>query len=130
MANMLSRRNFLSAAAAAPAVPGFFLTTAAAAPPAPEVLTSTRIITFLPAPERVRIATVRTSFAAPATMFSPADIQQIESQGKDVKMTVPESMDELNALLPEVDVVIGAVNAEMLAKAKNLRWMQHTEAGV
>jgi phosphoglycerate dehydrogenase-like enzyme len=130
MANMLSRRNFLSTAAAAPAVPGFFLTTAAAAPPAPEVLTSTRIVTFLPAPERVRIATVRTSFAAPATMFSPADIQQIESQGKDVKMTVPESMDEMNALLPEVDVVIGAVNAEMLARAKNLKWMQHTEAGV
>jgi D-2-hydroxyacid dehydrogenase (NADP+) len=130
MTNKLSRRNFLSTAAAAPAVPGFFLTTAAAAPPAPEVLTSTRIVTFLPPPKRVRIATIRTSFAAPATMFSAADIQHIESQGRDVKMTVPESMEELNALLPEVDVVIGAINAEMLAKAKNLKWMQHTEAGM
>jgi phosphoglycerate dehydrogenase-like enzyme len=39
-------------------------------------------------------------------------------------------MDELNSLLPEVDVVVGAINAEMLAKARNLKWMQHTEAGV
>ncbi len=36
----------------------------------------------------------------------------------------------MECLLPEVDVVIGAVNAGMLARAKKLRWMQHTEAGV
>jgi len=127
---LLSRRSFLSAAAAAPAVPAFFLLAAAAAPAAPGLLTSDRIAVFDPPPERIRIATIATSYAAPPTTFTPAEVQQIQSQGKDVELTVTKSLDELNRLLPEVDVVIGAVNAEMLAKAKNLRWMQHTEAGL
>ena len=33
-------------------------------------------------------------------------------------------------MLPEADVVFGALNPEMLARAKNLRWMQSTEAGM
>jgi phosphoglycerate dehydrogenase-like enzyme len=45
-------------------------------------------------------------------------------------LTVTKSLDELNGLLPEIDVVIGAVKPDMLEKAKNLRWMQHTEAGM
>jgi phosphoglycerate dehydrogenase-like enzyme len=45
-------------------------------------------------------------------------------------MTVPANADELNRLLPDVDVIFGAINAEMLAKAKNLRWLQATEAGM
>jgi phosphoglycerate dehydrogenase-like enzyme len=33
-------------------------------------------------------------------------------------------------VLPEADVVFGALNAEMLSRAKNLRWMQTMEAGM
>ncbi len=54
-------------------------------------------------------------------VYTPAEIQQIESQGKDVKITVPADADELSKLLPEADVVFGAINAEMLARAKTLR---------
>src|ERR1039457_334709 len=36
----------------------------------------------------------------------------------------------MNKVLPESDVVFGALNAEWLAKAKSLRWLQATEAGM
>jgi phosphoglycerate dehydrogenase-like enzyme len=106
---LLSRRVLLSAAAAAPAVPA--------------LLASDRIAIFSPPPERVRIATI-------AFALTPAEVRQIESQGKNVQLTVTESADRLNRLLPEVDVVFGAIAPEMLSRAKNLRWMQHTEAGM
>jgi phosphoglycerate dehydrogenase-like enzyme len=106
---LLSRRFLLAAAAASPAVP--------------TLLASDRIAIFSPPPERIRIATI--SFS-----FDPAEVQQMQSQGKNIEMTVTKSSEELNRLLPEVDVVFGAVTPEMLAKAKNLRWMQHTEAGM
>lgn len=102
----------------------------AAVPSAPALLSCDRIAVFDPPPDRVRIATISTSYAAPATTFSPAEVEQIRSQGKSIDLTVTKSLDELHQVLPEVDVVIGALNAEMLAKAKSLRWMQHTEAGV
>ena len=73
---------------------------------------------------------IRTSFAAPATVLTPEEIERVRSQGKDVQLIVPQSREELDHVLPEVNAVFGAVNAEMLAKAKNLRWMQHTEAGM
>lgn len=130
MSNRLTRRNFLSTAAAAPAVSGFLISAPGAPPAGPELLTSARIATFLPPPERVRIVAVRTSFAAPATILTQEEIEHIQSQGKDVVLTVPKSREELDRLLPEVDVVFGAVNGEMLSRAKILRWMQHTEAGV
>ena len=114
--NSVSRRLFLSAAAAAPAVP--------------VLIASDRIAIFDPPPARVRIVTATASSVVPPPRYTPAEIQQIESQGKDVKIAMPASRDELNQLLPEADVVFGAVSAEMLARAKNLRWMQATEAGM
>jgi phosphoglycerate dehydrogenase-like enzyme len=105
----ISRRFLLSAAAAAPAVPA--------------LLASDRIAIFSPPPERIRIATI-------AFPFDPAEVRQIQSQGKNIELHVTKTQDELNRLLPEVDVAFGAVTAEMLSKAKSLRWMQHTEAGV
>jgi len=114
--NSMSRRSFLSAAAAASA--------------APVLLASDRIAIFDPPPGRVRIVTATASSAVPPPRYTPAEIQQIESQGKDVKITVPADLDELSKLLPEADVVFGAINAEMLPKAKNLRWLQATEAGM
>jgi phosphoglycerate dehydrogenase-like enzyme len=114
--NSMSRRSFLSAAAAASATP--------------VLLASDRIAIFDPPPSRVRILTATASSAVPPPRYTPAEIQQVESQGKDVKITVPADSEELSKLLPEADVVFGAINAEMLAKAKNLRWLQATEAGV
>jgi len=109
----LARRDFLSSAAAFPAV-----------------VASDRIAIFDPPPDRIRIATISQSYAAPAVTYSPEDVRQITSQGKDVDLIVTRSADELDKVLPDVDVVFGAVTAAMLPKAKKLRWMQHTEAGV
>jgi phosphoglycerate dehydrogenase-like enzyme len=106
---LLSRRFLLSAAAAAPAVP--------------TLLASDRIAVFSPPPEHIRIATI-------AFAFDAAEVRQMQSQGKNIEMTVTKSPEELNRLLPEVDVVFGALTPDMLARAKNLRWMQHTEAGM
>ncbi|HEY1221714.1 MAG: D-2-hydroxyacid dehydrogenase [Bryobacteraceae bacterium] len=114
--NSVSRRLFLSAVAAAPA--------------APVLIASDRIAIFDPPPGRVRIVTATASSVVPPPGYTPAEVRQIESQGKDVEITIPASRDELNRLLPEADVVFGALNAEMLAKAKSLRWMQATEAGM
>ena len=114
--NFLSRRLFLSAAAAAPAVP--------------VLLASDRIAIFDPPPARVRIVTATASSVVPPPRYTAAEIQQIQSQGNDVRIALPANADELNRALPEADVVFGALNAEMLAKARNLRWMQATEAGM
>jgi phosphoglycerate dehydrogenase-like enzyme len=114
--NPVSRRLFLSAVAAAPA--------------APVLIASDRIALFDPPPARVRIVTATASSVVPPPSYTPAEVLQVESQGKDVKITTPANHDDLNALIPEADVVFGAINAEMLAKAKNLRWMQATEAGM
>jgi phosphoglycerate dehydrogenase-like enzyme len=73
--------------------------------------------------------TAAASSAVPPPTYTAAEIRQIQSQGKDVQITVPANAGELNKLLPEADVIFGALNAEMLAKAKNLRWLQATEGG-
>ncbi|MCL5743294.1 MAG: D-2-hydroxyacid dehydrogenase [Acidobacteria bacterium] len=66
----------------------------------------------------------------PAPQYNAEEVKQITSQGKNVELIVPKTADEMNRALSEVDVVFGALNAEMLARAKNLRWLQATEAGV
>jgi len=95
--NSVSRRLFLSAVAAAPA--------------APVLIASERIVIFDPPPARVRIVNTTAASVVPPPRYTAAEIQQIESQGKNVKIVVPASRDELNRLLPEVDVVFGAINA-------------------
>jgi phosphoglycerate dehydrogenase-like enzyme len=123
----MSRRMFLSAAAAAPVLaaagPSF-----AAVTPTPAV--SDSIAEFIPPPDRVRILTAVAQSAVPAPQYTAEEVKQITSQGKNVEMIIPTTLDELNKALPEVDVVFGALNAEMFAKAKNLRWLQAVEAGV
>jgi len=109
----VSRRLFMSSAAAAPVL-----------------AVSDRVVEFIPPPERVRIVTAATSFVVPPPQYSAQEIQQIVSQGKSVQMTVATTADELDRLLPDVDVIFGSINSEMLAKAKNLRWLQATEAGM
>ena len=115
--NSLSRRLFLSAAAAA-------------APAAPVLIASDRIAIFDPPPARVRIVAATAASVVGPARYTAAEIKQITSQGKDVQMILPANADELNRALPEADVVFGSLNAEWLAKAKNLRWMQAAEAGM
>jgi len=117
--NSVSRRLFLSAVAAAPAAPALLAAD-----------TSDRIAIFDPPPQRVRIVTAAASYVVPPPTYTAAEIKQIQSQGKDVQITVPANAGELNKLLPEADVIFGAISAEMLAKAKNLRWLQAVEGGV
>ena len=114
----VSRRLFLSAVAAAPAVP--------------VLVASDRIAIFDPPPDRVRIVVAEASFVVPPPAYTPAEIQQIKSAagGKPIEFTHTSSLDELYKVLPEADVVFGALNAEMLSRAKNLRWMQAIEAGM
>ena len=114
--NSVSRRLFMSAVAAAPA--------------APVLIASDRIAIFDPPPARVRIvATTAASVAGPAR-YTPAEIQQITSAAKDVQLILPKTNDERDQALADADVVFGALNAALLAKAKNLRWLQTTEAGM
>jgi phosphoglycerate dehydrogenase-like enzyme len=75
------------------------------------------------------VAATAASVVGPAR-YTAAEIKHISSQGKDVQIALPANADEMNKLLPEADVVFGALNAEWLAKAKNLRWLQATEAGM
>jgi phosphoglycerate dehydrogenase-like enzyme len=112
----LSRRVFMSAVAAAPA--------------APVLVASDRIAIFDPPPTKVRIVAATASSVVGPARYTAAEIKQITSQGKDVQITLPANTDELNKALPEADVVFGAVDAAMLAKAKNLRWLQAAEAGM
>jgi phosphoglycerate dehydrogenase-like enzyme len=114
--NPVSRRLFLSDVVAAPAVPA--------------LIASDRIAVFDPPPERVRIVTATASTVVPPPKYTAAELKQIQSQGKDVHITVPANADEMNNALPEADVIFGGLNAEMLARAKNLRWLQATEAGM
>jgi phosphoglycerate dehydrogenase-like enzyme len=114
--NSVSRRLFLSAVAAAPA--------------APVLLASDRIAIFDPPPAKVRIVAATASSVVGPARYTAAEIQQITSQGKDVQIVLPANADELGKALPDADVVFGALNAEWLAKAKGLRWMQCTEAGM
>jgi len=94
------------------------------------LIASDRIAVFDPPPSRVRIVTATASSAVPPPSYTPEEIHQIELEGQDVRITIPANLAEMNELLPDADVVFGAINAEMLARAKNLRWMQATEAGM
>ena len=103
---------------------------AAAVPAAPVLLASDRIAVFDPPPSRVRIVAATAASVVGPARYTAAEIKQISSQGKDVQIALPANADEMNKLLPEADVVFGALNAEWLAKAKSLRWLQATEAGM
>jgi phosphoglycerate dehydrogenase-like enzyme len=91
---------------------------------------SDRIAEFVPPPDRVRILTAVTQSVVPAPQYNAEEVKQITSQGKNVELILPKTVDEINKALPEVDVVFGALNAQMFGKAKNLRWLQATEAGM
>ena len=116
----VSRRRFMSAAAAVPTL----------AAVAPALAVSDRIAEFVPPPDRVRILTAVARSVVPAPQYNAEEVKQIASQGKNVELIVPSTVDGMNKALSEVDVVFGALDAEMFARAKSLRWLQAVEAGV
>jgi phosphoglycerate dehydrogenase-like enzyme len=95
----------------------------------PEPDTSDRIA-VLKAPDRVKIVSATASSVVPPPRYTPAETKQITEAGRNVEMIIPANADELARHLPDADVVFGAINADMLAHARNLRWMQATEAGM
>ena len=117
--NSFSRRLFLSGTALLPAI----------AAEGPEADTSDRIAEFKP-PEHIRIVSATASSVVPPPQYTPGEVKQITSAGKNVEMTIPANQADLQRALPGADVVFGAINAEMLGAAKNLKWMQATEAGM
>lgn len=109
----LSRRVFLSGAAATPAL-----------------ATPQLVAQFDPPLERIRIVTAASSYVVPPPQFSPEEIAMIRSQGSHVDLAIPAGREELDRLLPDADVVFGSLTPEMFATARKLRWLQATEAGV
>jgi phosphoglycerate dehydrogenase-like enzyme len=97
---------------------------------APALAVRDRIAEFVPPPDRVRILTAVARSVVPAPQYNAEEVKQITSQGKNVLLIAPSTVDEMNKALSEVDVVFGALDAEMFARAKNLRWLQAVEAGV
>jgi phosphoglycerate dehydrogenase-like enzyme len=110
-----SRRLFLSAAAATPAL---------------AVDSSDRIAIFDPPPARTRLLTATARSVVGPARYTDAEIKQIVSAGKNVEFIIPKNQQELDAALPTADAILGSLNADMLAKAKNLKWLQATEAGL
>jgi phosphoglycerate dehydrogenase-like enzyme len=61
---------------------------------------------------------------------SAAEEQQIRSAGKNVDFVVVGSRAELKAKIADAEAIFGPVDADSLAAAKKLKWVQHTAAGV
>jgi len=97
---------------------------------APVLAATEEIVEFFPPPERIRITAATTRTVVRPPRYAAEEVKRIESQGKDVRLIVPGNAGELNRLLPEVDVIFGSIDADMLARAKNLKWLQAIEAGV
>jgi phosphoglycerate dehydrogenase-like enzyme len=109
------------------------MSAAAAASAAPAMLaadTSDRIVIFDPPPARIRILTATAASVVGPARYTPAEVKQITSASRDVQMILPANQAELDKMLPEVDVILGSLNANMLARAKNLKWLQAVEAGM
>jgi phosphoglycerate dehydrogenase-like enzyme len=117
----VSRRLFISSTGVLPAL---------GAADAPLSEASDRIVEFLPPPERIHIVTATASSVVPPPRYSADEVRKIRGDAKNVEFTIPANSAEVHQLLPEVDVIFGSINAEMLKMARNLRWLQATEAGM
>ena len=117
--NSVSRRLFMSAVAAAPAAPAMLAAD-----------TSDRIVTFDPPPARIKMITATARSVVGPARYTPAEIKQITSAAKNVELILPANQAELDKNLPDADVILGSLSAEMLARAKNLKWLQAVEAGM
>jgi phosphoglycerate dehydrogenase-like enzyme len=119
--NTLSRRNFMTGIAVGS-------TAATLASPAAAVAAEPVVTATYP------LATPAAS-AGPIKMLcthkvSAAEEQQIRSAGKNVDFVVVGSRAELKAKIADAEAIFGPVDADSLAAAKKLKWIQHTAAGV
>ena len=119
--NTLSRRNFMTGMA----VGGTAATLASpAAAVAAEPVVAAIYPLAMPAASAGSIKMLCTH------KVSAAEEQQIRSAGKNVDFVVVGSRAELKSKIAEAEAIFGPVDADSLAAAKNLKWIQHTAAGV
>jgi len=119
--NTLSRRNFMTGLAAGGTAATLTNTVVAVA--AEPVVAATYPVVIPPAS------------AGPIKMLcthkvSSAEEQQIRSAAKNVDFVVVGSRAELKSKIADAEAIFGPVDAEALAAAKKLKWVQHTAAGV
>jgi len=58
-------------------------------------------------------------------------VKQIEQVHKDIKLIATEDNNILEEYWPQAEIIFsGKINADTLAKCKNLRWIQETSAGI
>lgn len=62
--------------------------------------------------------------------LTPAEFEQIRSAGKNVELRLAKNPAELKQLAVDAEVILGKLDGETLAIAKNLKWFQGWGAGV
>jgi phosphoglycerate dehydrogenase-like enzyme len=65
-----------------------------------------------------------------AENLSPAEVEQIRSAGKNIELKLVANRSELKNHVADAEVILGGADREILAAAKNLKWMQSWGAGV
>ncbi len=110
----LSRRNFLAGAA----------TTGAAAvlPNDPIVVANHRVVASKPSGAVIKIVC--------AEKLAPEEIEKIRAAGKNIELKMVASRAELRHHAADAEVILGVVDKETMAVAKNLKWVQTWAAGV
>ncbi len=62
--------------------------------------------------------------------LTAAEMEQLRSAGKNVELVIARNRTELKQLAPTAEVIMGSLDGETLAAAKNLKWFQGWGAGV
>jgi phosphoglycerate dehydrogenase-like enzyme len=65
-----------------------------------------------------------------AERLSPAEVEQIRSAGKNIELRMLNDRAELKNNCADAEVILGVVDRETMAAAKNLKWVQTWAAGV
>ncbi|MBI3665635.1 MAG: D-2-hydroxyacid dehydrogenase [Acidobacteria bacterium] len=124
MNSTLSRRVFLGATGTA-AVPGAFSSTTALLAATPVV-----VATYPLSPPRPDTSGPVKIVAGPGAPLTPAEAEQIRSAGKNVELHTCRTEEEFREKAADAEVLLGYVSREVLASAKNVKWIQAWAAGV
>lgn len=65
-----------------------------------------------------------------AERLTPAEVEQIRSAGKNIELRMLKDRSELKSNCADAEVILGVVDRETMAAAKNLKWVQTWAAGV
>ncbi len=104
----ISRRNFLAGAATTGTVAA--------------VVEANPLVVHKPTAEKIKIVC--------SEKLTPAEFEQIRSAGKNVELIVAKNRTELRQQAVDAEVILGGLDGETLAAAKNLKWFQGWGAGV